>query len=119
MDCPAESFVERSSRLKTEHLKGARGIEPAPWLAFGFVGLPANLTLEAGKIADALCQILDGYLGAGTEVHGQRFVIANGGFDNSLGTIVHVEKFARSLARAPDVDELMALPPRCDTLADE
>jgi hypothetical protein len=90
--------------LEAKLFISTRNIEAAPRLSVRFVSLPSDFTCETGQGRDKVYQLRNSDLVACSYIYRFALIVVDRGAQNSLGTILDIQKFARSIAGAPDVN---------------
>src|ERR1700760_3492238 len=104
VDGARQAFFHRRPGAEAEFVGRAGYVELAPGLTVGLRRIPDDLAAEPDPGGDCPCQIADGDLLAGTEIHRLPLVVLLRGDDDALGGILDIEKLARRRSIAPQRD---------------
>ena len=102
LDGLRQSHPEIRPRLKTEFTICPRCIEHTPWLSVRFRFVPDDPAFESGQLHDQTDEVPNGDFKARPDIHRIALVVSFHGKDDSFSRILHIKKFPRCLARAPD-----------------
>ena len=99
--CGAGPRSNGTSASNPKLLGRPAGVDPAPGLAVGLGGVPADLARRTRWLGDELDQVADRQLLVGAEVDRLGAVVALGREHDALGGVVDVEELAAAPTRCP------------------
>src|SRR3990170_3773182 len=115
----AQAVLQRGARPEAEFALSPRYVQPAPGLAIGTGGVPADLSGEAGDADDHRRELPNRDLAAAAHVDGLRTVVPFCRQDDRLSGVLYVKEVAGGVAAAPGIDNGVPLPRRLQTAADQ
>src|SRR5215216_6777015 len=103
-DGAGDPFAERRPRLEPEQLFRPRRVELPPRLSIRLRRVPDDFAVEAGRLGDHVCELLDPNLLARPQVDRVDAVVPEGGQHDALGAVVDVEELPGRRPVAPEDD---------------
>src|SRR6185295_3911949 len=117
--CPFQPGLQVNFSFKCELGKSLGHFQTTTRLSIWFCWVPLDVTSVASELLHPVYEVSHPHFGAVTYIDRFCTIIRSGGLNNRFGTVIHVQKFARSGAGAPNSDAFVPISLRIQALFDQ